>query len=416
MSIKLTKRSVDAIHPTGHASITYDADLKGFGVRMGPSGSLSWFVEYRPGAGGRRVSKRRMVLGSRELTPEQARTAAKEVLANVALGKDPATSRQRERDMSTFREFAQRYLSEEAALKLKPGTVKNYEICVRKHAAPTLGSIKLDAVSTADISRLHLRIGQAKPMTANRVVECISSIYRYAAICNVVPYGHNPTNGIRAFREHRRERFLSSAELAKLGEAIREGETVGIPYIVDETKPTSKHAPKPENRRTLIDQFAAAAVRLLLLTGARLREILDLKWDYVDLERGLLFLPDSKTGRKTIVLNAPAMGILAGLPRMSCFVIAGEQQNKPRVDLNRPWRAIVRRAGLQGLRIHDLRHTHASFGAGAGLGLPIIGKLLGHTQASTTQRYAHLDADPLRRASEQIASQIATAMGERKQG
>jgi integrase len=357
-----------------------------------------------------------MVLGSRELTPEQARTAAKEVLANVALGKDPATSRQRERDMSTFREFAQRYLSEEAALKLKPGTVKNYEICVRKHAAPTLGSIKLDAVSTADISRLHLRIGQAKPMTANRVVECISSIYRYAAICNVVPYGHNPTNGIRAFREHRRERFLSSAELAKLGEAIREGETEGIPYIVDETKPTSKHAPKPENRRTLIDQFAAAAVRLLLLTGARLREILDLKWDYVDLERGLLFLPDSKTGRKTIVLNAPAMGILAGLPRMSCFVIAGEQQNKPRVDLNRPWRAIVRRAGLQGLRIHDLRHTHASFGAGAGLGLPIIGKLLGHTQASTTQRYAHLDADPLRRASEQIASQIATAMGERKQG
>src|ERR1039458_10347791 len=277
MSIKLTKRSVDAIHPTGHASITYDADLKGFGVRMGPSGSLSWFVEYRPGAGGRRVSKRRMgpsgslswfveyrpgaggrrvskrrmVLGSRELTPEQARTAAKEVLANVALGKDPATSRQRERDMSTFREFAQRYLSEEAALKLKPGTVKNYEICVRKHAAPTLGSIKLDAVSTADISRLHLRIGQAKPMTANRVVECISSIYRYAAICNVVPYGHNPTNGIRAFREHRRERFLSSAELAKLGEAIREGETEGIPYIVDETKPTSKHAPKPENRRTL---------------------------------------------------------------------------------------------------------------------------------------------------------------------
>ena len=410
------KRSIDAIRPAGRASITYDAELKGFGVRIASSGYLSWFVEYRPGAGGRRVSKRRMVLGSRELTPEQARTAAKEVLANVALGIDPAASRQREREMSTFREFAQRYLSEEAALKLKPGTVKNYEICVRKHAEPTLGSTKLDAVSTADIARLHLRIGQKKPMTANRVVECISSIYRYAAICNLVPHGHNPTKGIRAFREQRRERFLSSAELAKLGEAIREGETDGIPYDVDEAKPTSKHAPKPENRRTRTDQYAAAAVRLLLLTGARLREILNLKWDYVDLERGLLFLPDSKTGRKTIVLNAPAIEIIAGLPRMSCFVIAGEQQDKPRADLNRPWRAIVRRAGLQGLRIHDLRHTHASFGAGAGLGLPIIGKLLGHTQASTTQRYAHLDADPLRRASEQIASQIATAMGERKQG
>jgi integrase len=317
--------------------------------------------------------------------------------------------------MSTFREFAHRYLREEAAQKLKPGTVVNYEICVRKHAVPAFGSTKLDAVSTADVARLHLRIGQTKPMTANRVVECISSIYRYAAICNLVPHGQNPTKGIRAFREQRRERFLSSAELGKLGEVIREGETDGIPYDVDESKPTSKHSPKPENRRTLIDQYAAAAVRLLVLTGARLREILDLKWDYVDLERGLLFLPDSKTGRKTIVLNAPAIAILAGLHRMGCFVIAGEQPDKPRADLNRPWRAIVRRSGLQGLRIHDLRHTHASFGAGAGLGLPIIGKLLGHTQASTTQRYAHLDADPLRRASEQIAGQIAAAMGERRQ-
>ena len=412
MTVKLTKRSIDAISPTGRASITYDSDLKGFGVRIGPSGMRSWFVEYRPGAGGRRVAKRRMVLGSNELTPEQARTAAKEVLANVSLGKDPGASRKRERLMATFREFAQRYLNEEAALKLKPGTVKNYEICVRKHAAPAFGSIKLDAISTADIARLHLRIGQTRPMTANRVVECISSIYRYAAICNLVPHGHNPTKGIRAFREHRRERFLSSDELARLGEAIREGELHGFPYDVDETKPTSKHAPKPDNRRTLLDLHAAAAIRLLLLTGARLREILDLKWEYVDLERGLLFLPDSKTGRKTIVLNGPAIEIIAGLSRVGDFVIAGEHKDKPRTDLNRPWRAVIKRAGLPGLRIHDLRHTHASFGAGAGLGLPIIGKLLGHTQASTTQRYAHLDADPLRRASEQIAGHIATAMGE----
>ena len=415
MTLKLTKRGLDTILPTGRASITYDTELKGFGVRIGASGKLSWFVEYRPGAGGRRVAKRRMLLGSRELTPEQARAAAKEVLANVALGKDPAAQLQRDRAMSTFNEFAQRYLREEAAQKLKPGTVVNYEICVRKHATPAFGSTKLDAVSTADIARLHLCIGQTKPMTANRVVECISSIYRYAAICNLVPHGHNPTKGIRAFREQRRERFLSSVELGRLGEVIREGETDGIPYDVDESKPKSKHAPKPENRRTLIDQYSAAAVRLLLLTGARLREILDLKWEYVDLERGLLFLPDSKTGRKTIVLNAPAMVILAGLPRVGCFVIAGEQPDKPRTDLNRPWRAIVKRSSLLGLRIHDLRHTHASFGAGAGLGLPIIGKLLGHTQASTTQRYAHLDADPLRRASEQIAGQIATAMGEQKQ-
>ena len=187
-------------------------------------------------------------------------------------------------------------------------------------------------------------------------------------------------------------------------------------WQVDATKPTAKHAPK-ENGRTVIGQHAAAAIRLLILTGARLREILHLRWEHVDLERGLLFLPDSKTGKKAIVLNAPAMAVLAGLPRIGAYVVAGQaagtDSEKPRADLNKPWRAIRKRAGLDGVRIHDLRHTHASIGAGAGLGLPIIGKLLGHTKASTTQRYAHLDNDPLRRASENIGGRIAAAMGER---
>lgn len=182
--------------------------------------------------------------------------------------------------------------------------------------------------------------------------------------------GHNPTKGIRAFRENRRERFLNSEELARLGSAIREAETVGTPYEVDETKPNSKHAPKPENRRIKIDPYIAAAFRLLILTGARLREILLLKWDYVDFERGLLLLPDSKTGRKAIVLNAPALAILKGLDQKGQYVIFSEQEDKPRADLNRPWRTISARVELNGVRIHDLRHTHASVGAGAGLGLP----------------------------------------------
>jgi integrase len=154
----------------------------------------------------------------------------------------------------------------------------------------------------------------------------------------------------------------------------------------------------------------------LILTGARLREILHLRWEHVDLERGLLFLPDSKTGKKAIVLNAPAMAVLASLPRIGVYVIAGQgagtEKEKPRADLNKPWRAVRKRAELDGVRIHDLRHTHASIGAGAGLGLPIIGKLLGHTKAATTQKYAHLDVDPLRRASDHIGARLAAAMGE----
>jgi integrase len=412
MPAKLSKRTVDALASGPLPSIEYDADLKGFGVRLGASGSLSWFIEYRPGAGGRRVAKKRFYFGSREFTPEEARQTAKKLLASVALGDDPMKDRIRERQSLTFSEFAERFLSEEAEPKLKPGTVTNYRIAIRKHANPELGRVKLEQISNADLSKLHQKIGTTKPMTANRVMECISSIFRYAATCDVVPVGHNPTKGIRAFRENRRERFLSSDELARLGNAIREAETVGTPYEVDESKATSKHAPKPENRRIKIDAYTAAAVRLLILTGARLREILHLKWQYVDFERGLLLLPDSKTGRKAIVLNAPALAILRSLDQKGQYVIFSEQEDKPRADLNRPWRTLSTRATLNEVRIHDLRHTHASVGAGAGLGLHIIGKLLGHSQASTTHRYAHLDADPLKIASEKIAQTLIVHMGD----
>jgi integrase len=410
--VKLTKRTIDAIRPSVRPTIYYDDELTGFGLWVSPRGTKSWFVEYRAGARSRSVPKRRMVLGrAHTLTPDQARDAAREALASVALGKDPASLRSSARAMATFREFAERYLTEEAAAKLKPRTVVNYGIYLRKHAVPLIGKIKLDMVMPSDVAKMHRYIGKDKPMTANRVVECIGSVYRYAATCGLVKRGHNPAAYIEAFREQRRERFLSSQELGRLGDAIREAETTGIPWELDEKKPTAKHVPKTV-RHTCIGLHAAAALRLLILTGARLREILNLRWDYVDIERGLLLLPDSKTGRKTIVLNAPALTVLSGLPRVGSFVIMGNDPDKPRHDLNRPWKLISKRAGLLGVRIHDLRHTHASIGAGAGLGLPIIGKLLGHLQASTTARYAHIDSDPLRYASERIGNQIAAAMGD----
>lgn len=135
----------------------------------------------------------------------------------------------------------------------------------------------------------------------------------------------------------------------------------GIPWEVDETKPNAKHLVKDGIRRTLIWPYAAAALRLLILTGARLREILNLNWEWVDLERGLLLLPDSKTGRKTIT----------ALLRIGAYGIAGDNPDKPRADLNKPWRAITKRAGLVDVRIHDLRHTHAGIGVGAGLDSPL---------------------------------------------
>jgi integrase len=241
-------------------------------------------------------------------------------------------------------------------------------------------------------------------------------MFSWAAEHGHLPEGFNPTARVEKYREDRRERFLSADELERLGAAIREGETDGLPWDPDASKPTAKHAPRVEHRKVRLGLEIAAALRLLLLTGARLREILHLRWEYVDLERGLLLLPDSKTGRKTIILNAPALEILSGLERVSTYVIPGEDPCKPRADLKRPWAAVAKRAGLEGVRLHDLRHTHASFGAGSGLGLPILGKLLGHTQAATTARYAHLDADPLRTASDKIGNAIAAAMEGRPKG
>ncbi|UZX11207.1 site-specific integrase [Methylocystis sp. MJC1] len=224
--------------------------------------------------------------------------------------------------------------------------------------------------------------------------------------------GHNPARRIERYREQGRERFLSSDELSRLGDALRLAEMDGLPWEVDEAGPKAKHLAKPENRRVKLDPFAVAAIRLLLLTGARLREILDAQWSQVDLERGVIFLDDSKTGRKPIYISAAAQAVLSGLARVegNPHIIAGAKEGAPRADLKKPWQAVTRAAGLEGVRLHDLRHSFASFGAGASLGLPIIGKLLGHSQPATTARYAHLDADPLRRAADTIGATIAAAL------
>ncbi len=200
--------------------------------------------------------------------------------------------------------------------------------------------------------------------------------------------------------------------MARLGDALQRGEGEGLTYVVDETKPTAKHAASADARRTQLDPFAVAAIRLLMLTGARLREVVHAKWEYVDFERGVMFLPDSKTGKKPIYLSAAALAILVALPRIegNPFIIAGAKNGAPRADLKKPWAAVTKAAGLEGVLLHDLRHSFASVGAGASLGLPIIGKLLGHSQASTTARYAHLDADPMRRAANAIGATIAAAM------
>jgi integrase len=277
---------------------------------------------------------------------------------------------------------------------------------------PHLGSKKVAAITRSDVAALHLDIGAEMQVSANRAMAALSGLFTFAGRHGLVADGFNPVRGLQKFREYGRERYLSADEMGRLGEALRLGETEGLPWPEDEECPRSKHERKAENRRTLLSIHVTTAFRLLLFTGCRLREILHLRWSEIDFDRGLLLLPDSKTGKKAVVLNAPALQLLNDLDRIGEFVVLGDDLSKPRSDLARPWALIRHYAGLQDVRIHDLRHTHASVGAGSGMGLPLIGKLLGHKHQATTMKYAHLDNDPLRRASNTIGTTIAAALGD----
>jgi integrase len=406
---RITKRIVDGLKPRATEYAIWDAHMPGFGVRVRPTGSMSYIVTYRAGAGRGAPVRRYTIAAVGKVAPEAARRQAKAILGRVAHGRDPAREKASERGTPTISELCDRFMAEHIQPKRKRGTAVFYRDVLNRIIKAELGSSKADKVTRSQVAKVHAKL-QDTPFQANRVLAVLSSMYAFAGRTGAVPEGTNPARGIAKFKESRRERFLTAKELERLGAAIREAETKGLPWEVDEAGPKAKHLPKAKKRFTKIDRFAGAALRLLLFTGCRLREILHLKWEHVDVERGLLFLQDSKTGRKTVILNAPAFAVLTGLERLGSYVVPGVDPEKPRADLKRPWAAISKRARLDGVRLHDLRHTYASFGAGSGLGLPILGKLLGHTQASTTQRYAHLDNDPLRRATEHIGGTIAAAL------
>jgi integrase len=384
---KLTKRTIEAAEVKASEYFLWDDEVPGFGLRVLPSGRRGFVVQYRAGRRPRRIS-----LGpSTVLTCEQARTRAITIVAAVRNGDDPAAKRDADREVLMVNELADRFDREHISVRLKESTAKGYRRMIERVILPALGRHRVTEVTRADIAKLHHDMRHI-PYDANRCLEIISKMFNLAEMWGLRPDGTNPRKHIKKYPEEKRERFLSAAELRRVGEVLREMEQEGVEL-----------------------PSAIAAVRLLTLTGCRLGEIMRLKWEHVDFTSRALRLPDSKTGAKVVHLGQPALEVLETIERIedNPWVITGTLPGAPLYDLQPFWQRVRARAGLKGVRIHDLRHTFASTAVAAGQVLPIIGKLLGHTQVQTTARYAHLAADPIRIAADQVSGQIAVLLSER---
>jgi integrase len=383
----ITKRVVDGAHPASTDTYLWDTELSGFGLKVTPTGRKVYLVQYR--LGGRKGRTRRVTIGQHgELTPTTARVEAKRLLGEIALGRDPASGRDKAKADKTLAAVLDQFMTEHVKSKRKASTAREYQRIAKLYVVPRLGRRPISDIKRQDIAKLHHELA-SKPYQANRTLALLSKFFNWAEKHGLRPDGSNPCRHIEKYRESCRERFLSEAELARLGDALREAEKHGS-----------------------ATPWAIAAIRLLIFTGARLSEILTLEWDHVDEDHGLFLLPDSKTGKKAVRLNAPARQVLESVPRVEAnpFVICGERTGHHLVNLQKPWRRIRRAAGLDDVRIHDLRHSFASVCASSGQSLIVIGKMLGHSQPATTARYAHLADDPVKAASDEVGARIAAAM------
>jgi len=385
MQTAITKRFVDAIKATGGEQFFWDTQLEGFGVRVQPSGYRSYVIQYR----NRHGRTRRMSLGQvGRMTPEEARSEARRQLSQVDRGSDPSAERERLRQAPTVAELAELYLERHALPKKKPSSVLLDRNLLRRVILPRLGMLKVEAVTRADVAAFHQSLARC-PGQANQALSLVSNMMRLAEKWGLRPEGHNPARFVERYPSKPRERYLTEEEFARLGAVLAEEEQIRSRW-----------------RHVL-------AIRLLALTGARRGEILNLRWEEVLLEQRCLRLPDSKTGAKSIPLGSAALEVLATARRQpgNPWVIPSRGSNLDVSALGLAWREIREKAGLPGLRLHDLRHSFASVGVNSRMSLKMVGGLLGHSRMETTNRYAHLAVHPLLEAADEVSLKIASALG-----
>jgi integrase len=402
---KLSRKLVEGLDPGPKDRFLWDSEVVGFGVRVRPGGHRGYILQYRFAGRARQYQ-----IGGHgsPWTVETARDRAKVLQGLVASGEDPQESKNGSRRELTVAQLCDLYLAEGLATR-KPTSVASATSNIENHIKPLIGTRRAGLITRQDVDLVLASVAAGKTRrtaatakkrglsivksgkgAANSAVVTLSAAMGFAVARGI--RHDNPAFRVRRFPEKKLERFLSPAEIARLGEALAAAEAVGV-------MPAS----------------AIAAIRLLVLTGCRKNEVLTLKPAHVDRHHRCLRLPDSKTGHKIVHVGAPALKVIDDICPEGAdreYVLPGEWGTGHFVNLQRPWEKIRSAAGLDDVRLHDLRHAFASLGAATGDSLLVIGALLGHRSAKTTHRYAHLAEHPVKDAADRISAEMSRLLGD----
>lgn len=422
MKAKLTKRTIDAAKRGDRDRFIWDTEVRGFGLKVTPTGDKVFVFQFRlPGL----KSAARMTIGryrgiakdgkSGDWTADEARTEAEGLRGDVKRGNDPRERKRTEaitrKSEKTVSQLCDLYLEAVPNIILngkgrpkKASSIATDTSNIERHIKPLLGKRRVGSINKRDVQKFQEDVAAGKTActvktgprgrarvtggrgTASRATAVLGAILSYAMREEIIV--ENPARGVELYKPEGRERFLSAEELKTLGDMLAQAEAEGF------------------------NSTAIAAIRLLIFTGCRKSEILGLRWQDVNFEKKCLFLPDSKTGRKTVPLAAAALEVLASLPRLEDVphVLPASRGEGHYVGLPKAWAELKKRAKLDGVTLHTLRHSFASIAVAGGDSLYLVGKVLGHTQAKTTEKYAHLDIDPLRAVADRAANTITAAM------
>ena len=376
--LTISKRTVDGLSVEAKDAVFWDRELPGFGVRVYPSGRKIYVVQSRGPAGIRRMS-----LGRHgELACELARKRATAVIDRIKQGEEPVPAAPA--PVLTVADLAERYMEAHVAMNCNAHTQGIYRGSLDNHILPALGSKPVASVGRSDAEALHFGL-RGTPRAANRALMVLSKMFSLAENWGLAPAGGNPCRFVLRYKEGKRERYLTPEEYRRIGREL-----------------CALESERPLRAR------AAAALRLLMLTGCRLGEILTLRWDDVDRKAGELRLRDAKTGARMVPLTPTAAVVLEGIVRVrrSPWVFAGSRPERHLSQLTSYWQRVRQRAGVEDVRIHDLRHSFASRALALGESLTMIGRLLGHTDVGSTARYAHLERNAEKVAVARVGGSI----------